>query len=224
MPNWVQCKIEAEPEVLSAMVRTATEQEYAEHELSEIERKARLEERGAGDKYVYEPIDMEEKFVDFELIVPQPENIETGGCNGSHEENVICWYQWNIENWGTKWNATRTSYDENAGSILFETAWSFPAPVIYELSKKFPDHVLHVQFADEDLGYNVGEAWIQDGEAVEVNESIQYGSDEACELAAQLHYGRPYVELRAEWDAEEAEVAEAVEEKPKALEAGNDCE
>ena len=30
------------------------------------------------------------------------------------------WYDWSIENWGTKWNSSRCSYDNN--TIIFETA------------------------------------------------------------------------------------------------------
>ena len=53
----------------------------------------------------------------FDLIVPQPENIETGGCSGEHEPGVICWYRWNVDNWGTKWGAYSHSYFEHQNLV-----------------------------------------------------------------------------------------------------------
>lgn len=58
--------------------------------------------------------------IDFEKIVPPPENIETGGCphlgidpnlgaDGTYTDDEgntrTCWYKWNLANWGTKWGA-----------------------------------------------------------------------------------------------------------------------
>jgi hypothetical protein len=52
------------------------------------------------------------------------------------------WYNWRVENWGTKWN----SYDcdlveEDSDSLeyVFYTAWSPPCPVIEALRNKFPE-------------------------------------------------------------------------------------
>ena len=47
------------------------------------------------------------------------------------EEN---WYEWNCNNWGTKWDMTIVDfdrYDENTIWISFETAWS-PPIAMYE--------------------------------------------------------------------------------------------
>ena len=50
------------------------------------------------------------------------------------------WYEWSIQNWGTKWNACNTQInDMNEPNIYFDTAWSPPLPVINELSKKYPE-------------------------------------------------------------------------------------
>lgn len=73
---------------------------------------------------------------DFNGIIPQPEGIETDGCSGKHEPGVICWYEWNVENWGTKWGA----YDfelkgtkDNELHIEFNTAWRPPTPIFEKL-------------------------------------------------------------------------------------------
>lgn len=52
----------------------------------------------------------------FEHLCPQPNDVDD-------------WYSWNIENWGTKWDASIIDYerlDDNTISIVFDTAWSPP--------------------------------------------------------------------------------------------------
>ena len=48
------------------------------------------------------------------------------------------WYNWCIEHWGTKWNAY-SNEQEDEDTIIFETAWSNPAPVIQKLSEMYPE-------------------------------------------------------------------------------------
>lgn len=50
------------------------------------------------------------------------------------------WYEWSINNWGTKWNAY--GYDENADysgneNLWFQTAWSAPHPILQKLSEMY---------------------------------------------------------------------------------------
>lgn len=40
--------------------------------------------------------------------------------------------------------------------IRFDTAWSTPIPVLLSLSKKYPDAVVELKYADEDIGSNCG--------------------------------------------------------------------
>ena len=71
------------------------------------------------------------------------------------------WYDWSIENWGTKWNACATVVDSDA--IEFQTAWSTPIPVFVELSKRLKDITITVDYADEDIGSNCGTLEILNG-------------------------------------------------------------
>jgi hypothetical protein len=97
----------------------------------------------------------------FNLIVPPPENIEKGGCSGQHEDGVVCWYTWNLENWGTKWGAYSHSHyelsfrkrygsDEVHGRVdlRFETAWSQPTPVFEAIERRW-DVTVHAVTQDE---------------------------------------------------------------------------
>jgi hypothetical protein len=94
------------------------------------------------------------------------------------------WYSWNTANWGTKWNAYSQEAKED-GAIKFETAWSTPYPVIEALSRKYPEAVISMRYADEDFGHNVGEYTFQAGDLVEET-TPEGGSNEAFELAADI--------------------------------------
>ena len=87
------------------------------------------------------------------------------------------WYGWQINNWGTKWNASDSYVDGN--TLHFQTAWSVPEPVLIKLSELFPKINILVKFADEDIGSNCGEFEILNGQIIRFKE---YGGIEACEL------------------------------------------
>lgn len=47
------------------------------------------------------------------------------------------WYDWNTQNWGTKWNAIETDIDFQRQRIEFDTAWDWPRPVIQAMADTF---------------------------------------------------------------------------------------
>jgi hypothetical protein len=70
------------------------------------------------------------------------------------------------DKWGTKWNAGDCVVKLEEGTASFDTAWSCPEPIFVELSKKFPDEVIEVTYADEDVGSNCGTFILKNGEAI----------------------------------------------------------
>ena len=74
--------------------------------------------------------DLPETFLDFEKIIPMPEELK--GTEAPKDQPN--WYDWAVGNWGTKWNSYEGNVTENG--IGFSTAWAPPTPVIVELSKK----------------------------------------------------------------------------------------
>lgn len=51
------------------------------------------------------------------------------------------WYDWAIENWGTKWQPNEVDM-ESDGNILnyaFDTPWSPPTPIYHALVEKYPE-------------------------------------------------------------------------------------
>lgn len=98
---------------------------------------------------------------DFNGIVPTPSNIYQGDL-GSKEEKLYgknTWYDWNCDNWGTKWNSVDASFYESCDGlyhVTFNTAWSAPIPIFDAIHKQYPNLRIVVNFADEDLGNNCG--------------------------------------------------------------------
>jgi hypothetical protein len=77
--------------------------------------------------------------------------------NGSHKDpetgemirtgdNEYNWYNWNIRNWGCKWDARETELEVDELSdgranlrIKFDTAWDKPDPVFYAMVEQHPE-------------------------------------------------------------------------------------
>lgn len=116
--------------------------------------------------------------IDFRKIIPMPEEIANTESPNRDEELAkelkkkyghSDWYEWSCANWGTKWNTyniEEEEYDE-PNAITFDTAWSSPRPVIFELSKKYPSLEFGVIYADEDWGCNYGTYMYANGEIIE---------------------------------------------------------
>ena len=99
--------------------------------------------------------DRKPEFIDFRNIVPMPrivrDSTKYSVSSDDRTKNAARnWYDWCIMNWGTKWNA----YDTNVvgDAVIFDTAWSFPEPVILALSKLFPELTITCSYVDE--GWN----------------------------------------------------------------------
>lgn len=101
------------------------------------------------------------------------------------------WYDWQVHNWGTKWNAYDQIFEEGSNIITFDTAWSTPQQAMYHLSSKYPTLTFEVQFADEDLGHNVGNYTFKDGEIVE-EYYPEGGSEEAYGMALAIKGDQDY--------------------------------
>jgi hypothetical protein len=87
--------------------------------------------------------------------LPKEELISFNGDN---------WYDWNVRNWGTKWDVAVHNDDKYPDTVLhqhksegedqwlvygFNTAWSPPFPAIEKLSSLVPNCVLTLTFQEE---------------------------------------------------------------------------
>lgn len=112
------------------------------------------------------------------------------GITNYLEHGFSTWYTWNIEHWGTKWNAYQQGDKRNTSdTIYFQTAWSSPVNLIGELSEKFPNVIFKLAYSDEDSGCNCGKYTISKGEAIEKFIPVNT-SNEAYELYFELHPDR----------------------------------
>jgi hypothetical protein len=65
------------------------------------------------------------------------------------------WYSWSVDNWGTKWNASRVDIDDTSIEyglieITFETAWDAPVLVLKKLFGMFPALTFRCEWRHED--------------------------------------------------------------------------
>ena len=70
--------------------------------------------------------------LDFSKIIPPPPEF-TGN------DPAEGWYEWRLENWGTKWRSSEIAYEEYGEGcrMVFDTAWTPPQGVYEKLVDKF---------------------------------------------------------------------------------------
>jgi hypothetical protein len=55
------------------------------------------------------------------------------------------WYDWNVREWGTKWDASDVDFTDNTDdkapflNYAFQTAWSIPEPVFHAIVRQHPE-------------------------------------------------------------------------------------
>lgn len=96
------------------------------------------------------------------------------------------WYEWCNQNWGSKWNAYQPRpLREDDHTMIFYTAWSSVPKIISLLSRRYPEQAIAYRWADEDIGHNVGEFTLKDGEVIDIH-MPEDGSRAAYEMAAEI--------------------------------------
>jgi hypothetical protein len=87
------------------------------------------------------------------------------------------WYNWNVANWGTKWNCgdvwhdrtTEQITEEGRTSYNFDTAWSPASPVIEALAEQFPTLTITHRYCEAGMGF-AGEVVYERGSFVSQDE------------------------------------------------------
>ena len=116
---------------------------------------------------------------------------------------AFTWYDWAVKNWGTKWNAItwdRKQYMSRPfpqyaidicktvhcfSRTRFDTAWNPAFPVYKKLSRLFPDVLIHVLYAEEQLGIMTGARTYKNGWVV-FDTPYKDRSKDAYEFSAQI--------------------------------------
>lgn len=100
----------------------------------------------------------------------------------------IDWYQWCNKNWGTKWNAYGYDYigiPSRDNVLTYLTAWDGVPELMAALSSRFPDVEFQYEYADEDVGTNVGRVDFLGGETI-YEDIPDTHSKEAFEMAFDI--------------------------------------
>lgn len=119
------------------------------------------------------------------------------------------WYDWNVRNWGTKWDVgihDKDEYpeteitDESNTSIAyrFNTAWSPPMPAIEKLVEQYPKLNFNLSY-EEETGWGGEVSW-EEGILIESTEyenkcrdcdsenTLDYCENECGEICDSCHY------------------------------------
>ena len=108
---------------------------------------------------------------DFDAILPMPPELEDVDWSEAEEMNDIIrarykkehgsdnWYDWRVNNWGTKWNSYSCELVEQEDDYVvytFDTAWGPPTGVIEALREQCPDFSISAFFDEpgmQEAGY-----------------------------------------------------------------------
>ena len=119
------------------------------------------------------------------------------------------WYDWNVRNWGTKWDVAVSPddkypetelHDESSTSLgyKFNTAWSPPIPAIEKLSSQYPSLTFNLSY-EEETGWG-GEIDFVAGEGTEVESydnkcrdcdalnTLEYCENDCGEICSSCNY------------------------------------
>lgn len=132
--------------------------------------------------------DIIENPLSFDRHIPTPRN-EDGTLVGEGMTIQECkklgdryWYDFNISNWGTKWDACEAWLDfaqnDEAGTATavysFETAWSPPYEWLVTVAPLYPTLSFKMEYREEGMGF-AGVLGYHKGVQVEQNEYQIYG-------------------------------------------------
>ena len=103
----------------------------------------------------------------FRQIVPRPKE---------EDEN---WYEWNLRNWGTKWDVNEVDIEDKGDSIIIhnETAWSPPLPWGLRVSRRIPDLEIVIKYREPGVGL-CGTYTALNGREKNIDEELVYSSYE----------------------------------------------
>ena len=136
----------------------------------------------------------------FQHIKPMPEELRDT-TSPSDSPN---WYDWSVENWGTKWDACNLSWsqlDDHTIEFDFDSAWSPPISVYEELSEQgFEVEAYYVEYGMMYAGewHCDADGQVTDEYSNDISEYVPEGVDELFEITQQLE----------EWKREDEEYEE----------------
>lgn len=109
----------------------------------------------------------EDEALQFGRFIPEPDGLV------DPNEDRASWYEWRIENWGTKWEleevdseeADQVVDDENPelATYFFDTAWDPPIAFVATISTQFPALTFILSYDEPTMGFG-GAIRLRDGQ------------------------------------------------------------
>jgi hypothetical protein len=179
MPNWVYngLTIEGKPESVKALIKQLNQPFKMVHDNWNMETMQQEKKLTTYPNPVFafwniiKPTDMEAYWA-------EPAKREAGPITFDSDH----WYDWNIRNWGTKWDVAIHENEQYSDTSMedspngenhvvhynFNTAWSRPLPALFKLSEQYPE-LLFTHSYQEETGWG-GEMEILRGEIISESE------------------------------------------------------
>lgn len=102
----------------------------------------------------------------FEKLIPCPPALRNASAPNRNEQSAAFntakygdkdWYDWCINNWGTKWNASDPAItidnDKQVG-YTFQTAWAPPMPLHDKLAEMFPNTNIFINYDESGCDFS----------------------------------------------------------------------
>jgi hypothetical protein len=105
------------------------------------------------------------------------------------EYGYMSWYEWSIDNWGTKWNAYGVKKIE--GFLSFDTAWAHPELIFKKLSSFHPEEKIQVLHNDEGSS-EIYLSTYKSGELIEKKEIGNFGYHDDEEKEGYIFEGADF--------------------------------
>jgi hypothetical protein len=163
MPNWVS-------NTLSFIANSEEEYNDIVNTLA-----APIVSKNAEGEFVNEPTEFSFQNIIFVPKDKYEEYFASHGYSpekGNYGDTTYNWYNWNVINWGTKWDACDVELEKDPRDFTvmyrFNTPWSPPIPVLRALAEKFPNALINLQY-EEEQGWG-GEICFNQGECVQDDE------------------------------------------------------
>jgi hypothetical protein len=182
MPNWVYNTLTVEGDQFSIarlkkQVGQPFTRKYADYksvdgELKQIEVETTFNNPVFAFWNICKPEDMHAYLYDKDTGVPENPTDEKAWFQSNN------WYDWNVRNWGTKWDVANTDDESYPETELlededmrlqysFNTAWAPPTPVIKLLSEQYPTMNITLDY-EEETGWG-GETEFTNGSMLEIS-------------------------------------------------------
>lgn len=105
-------------------------------------------------------LDNETKLIPYDIAI-----LAKIAANANFIRGYNCWYDWNIENFGTKWDISSyidvDDFIKDKG-MSYETAWGPNEAFYFNISKDYPELTFKLSYDEEGVGF-AGECEIKNG-------------------------------------------------------------